>query len=177
MSDSRYYPFTLQLTGSILVPLIIPDLVDAPAVTDACFSPKSKKTCIIALVAPSGEDPDPTLAGLHAAHEKAPKSYRFYKVSVASQPAMQMVRALKLSNELPTFVALNGAKRWFIPHKGDASAESILSWLDGMKFGESKKQKLPKGFFEAVEEIKEEVEEEPVKAEDPVVEEKVHEEL
>lgn len=168
------------------IPLIIPDLVDTPAVTNACFSPTSKKTCIIALVAPSGEDPDPTLAGLHAAHEKAPKTYRFYKVSVASQPAMQMVKELKLSNELPSFVAINGAKRWFIPHKGDTSAGSILAWLDGMKFGESKKEKLPKGFFEAVEEIKEEVKEEPVKEkevkaeEEPVAveeEKKGHDEL
>lgn len=81
---------------------------------------------------------------------------------------MQMVRELKLSNELPSFVAINGAKRWFIPHKGDASAASILAWLDGMKFGESKKQKLPIGFFEAVADIKEEVQEEPVKEEEPL---------
>ncbi|KAF8469628.1 hypothetical protein BDZ91DRAFT_720606 [Kalaharituber pfeilii] len=134
------------------VKLVIPDLIDESSLSKYCFDRKSK-TCVLALVDTLTSDSalDPALAGLNAANEKiatTTKNFFFYKIQSESAHGKALAEALGLGSEHPTVVAVNGARRWYRVFKGSPDAESLLAWLDAIKLGDIKKEKIPKGFLE-----------------------------
>ena len=160
----------------------IPDLLDETSLIDNCFA-TLPGTCVVVLVNTPTSDPmkDPKLLGVNAANEKiatTTKNYRFYRVTNDKPHAHAFIEKLGLSGPgHPTVVAVNSHKRWFKEFKGEPSMENILDWLDAIKFGDVKKDKLPKGAYEPEEEVKHE--EKPVEQEEGklVVEEVKDEEV
>lgn len=154
-----------------------------------CLSPKSKACALIIGSAPGAE----------AAHEKfasrpPPHTFRFFKVS-ETPATVEIKTALGLSSDKSSVIVVNAYRNWWRLFHGDASnEEEVLEWLDQVKMGEGKKEKLPAGLVheepevesvdEALKEEKvkdtaeeEELEKEAKTTQDKVEEERKHDEL
>ncbi|KAI5786356.1 hypothetical protein DFH27DRAFT_575162 [Peziza echinospora] len=148
------------------IQIFIPDLIDETSMIDNCFG-AVPGTCVIALVDPPTSNPltDPTLLGLNAANEKiasTTKNYRFYRVINNTPHAQKLIDELGVDVEHPTLIAVNSARRWYKEFKGEPDVGSILGWLDAIKFGDIKKDKIPAGVLVKPSEHADEV-----KAEEP----------
>jgi len=87
-----------------------------------------------------------------------------FKVDNTDALAKELIEKLELGSTLPQVVAMNH-RGWYRRFTGDlAKPEEVLAWLDAIKMGEGKKEKVPEALFaqektEEKEEKKEEKEE------------------
>ncbi|KAL7271586.1 hypothetical protein RUND412_005645 [Rhizina undulata] len=160
----------------------IPELADHEALKKECLLSKSKP-CIIAIAnipdasAENKAGDEAILADLDEVYDKHSRSpFKFFKISAFSPHSEVLVHVLDLPAALPTIVLVNGQRGWFKKYSGEPTVEGISAWVDSVRLGEGKKEKLPEGLVE-VEEEDAEVEEEEVKAEEPKEEEQKEEVL
>lgn len=172
-------------------PIIAPappiSLIDTEAQLEReCFGPRTG-TCILAILP---KDPNPvvmkTIASLseipYKHFQKSRKVFPFYALAPTVASSKKIVDALGLSKKLDV-IAINGRRGWWrhLPKAGeeivetDVTEELIANWVEEIKLGEGRKQKLPEGLIAEEEEVEEPVAEpveEPVAVpmEEPVVE-------
>lgn len=115
-----------------------------------CLGPKTN-TCVIVLL-PSGDSTDSStslasLAMLSQKHNRlGDHLFPFYAVPAINPGAAAVIKALNLEkSNKPQLVALNGKRRWWrhYDNSNGFEASEIESWIDGIRFGDSKKNKLP----------------------------------
>lgn len=148
----------------------IPVIADASELQTACLNEKSK-TCILAILPKdeSAETATTALASLASIHKKYDdlKSTLFPFIGVpASNPvASTLLTELALGNDNEVhLVATNGKRSWFKKYSGTTfGSTEVESWVDAIRMGDGKKEKLPESILSAAakEEHKEEVVEEP----------------
>ena len=141
-----------------------------------CLGPKTP-TCVLALLPPSadtgselGDVSNPALSSLSEIAEKhrlrRSHLFPFFAVSGSNPGAKSLRTSLGLKDDIEV-VAVNGRRSWwrhFRSEKGFGMME-IEGWVDAIRLGEGKKEKLPEGLVvEMVEKTSEEklMEEEPL---------------
>ena len=139
-----------------------------------CLGPKTP-TCILALLPPSAgtgselsDVSNPALSSLSEIAEKhkmrGSHLFPFFAVSGSNPMAKSLRTGLGLKDEMEV-VAVNGRRAWwrhFGSDKGFGLME-IEGWVDGIRLGEGKKEKLPEGLV--VETVEQKVE---PKVEEPI---------
>lgn len=137
------------------VPSMIPMLETIEDLQAHCLGPKTP-TCVLALLPPKVEpnaelpsDSTEALSSLSALSEKhkARGSHLFPFFAVPStNPGTGNIRAaLGLGVEETRLIAVNGKRAWWREYGSDKGFDSVAveGWVDGIRFGEGKKQKLP----------------------------------
>ena len=164
----------------------ITKLEDPEALQKACLHSKSS-TCLL-VITPSESTDKPealleglsTIAGKHAS--RGTKLFPIYQIEDTNAEYQALADGLKLKEAAPV-LAVNAKRGWYSIYEGAASA--VEDWVDGIRLGDFKKEKLPEGLVRGLEEevvkikveeaeeqkvVKEEAGSEPVVAEDePVV--------
>lgn len=123
---------------------------------EACLSPKSK-TCILAIT--SAESSPETLQNVYETLlGRAVNAFNVYKLAATSAHAKDLVTKLDLAKDAPTrVVAVNGKRNWLRRFAGNAESEvELLAWLDAVRLGDVKKEKLPSGLVVEEKEVKHE---------------------
>lgn len=152
----------------------IPVIADSVELQDACLTEKSK-TCILAVLPKdeSAETATAALASLAAIHKKhdglKTNLFPFIGVPASNPVAASLLKELSLgSDDQVHLVATNGKRSWYKKYSGSAyGLAEVESWVDAIRMGDGKKEKLPGSLLVAAkEEPKEEAKEE--KAEAPV---------
>lgn len=124
---------------------MVPELADQAALTEACLSPKSK-TCILA-IAPV-ESISETLQNVYEIlSSRTVNAFKVYKLAATSAHAVDLAAKLGLAKDTTSkFVAVNAKRNWVRKFAGNAdSEEELLAWLDAVRLGDGKKEKLPEG--------------------------------
>ncbi|KAI9668813.1 MAG: hypothetical protein M1831_000882 [Alyxoria varia] len=167
----------------VRTPLKLTSLNTAAELQKASLHPESG-TCVLALLPPptdstpdSGEEgaaaakekkeetlDNPTLRSLAEIADKhtqrGAKIFPFYSVPASNAGGARVLEALgvKATEGLTEVLAVNAKRAWWMRYEGESgSAVGIEGWVDGIRFGEGKRGKLPEG---VVEEVKEEEKEE-----------------
>ncbi|KAL1604107.1 hypothetical protein SLS60_005699 [Paraconiothyrium brasiliense] len=161
----------------------IPIIAEASELQASCLNEKSK-TCIFAILPKdeSAEAATAALASLASIHKKYDdlKSNLFPFIGVpASNPvAASLLKELNLgSDDQVHLVATNGKRSWYKKYSGSAYGPTeVESWVDAIRMGDGKKEKLPESLLSAAEQepVKVEVDEsiptpEPVEEPEPAV--------
>lgn len=161
----------------------IPILAESAALQSQCLNEKTS-TCIIAIL-PKDESTEAatsaisSLASIHSKHDKR-KGHLFPFVGVPSSNALasSILAELKLgSDEEVHLIATNAKRGWYKKYSGQTfGTTEIEQWVDAIRMGEGKKEKLPDSLVVAEEkpEVKDEktAEQEPIKIEvEEIVEE------
>jgi protein disulfide-isomerase A6 len=72
--------------------------------------------------------------------------FNLYKLESSSEHAQKLSEKLNLDKSSGAVVAVNARKNWVRKFEGDITNEvEILAWLDAVRLGEVKKEKLPAG--------------------------------
>lgn len=132
----------------------IPMLATAAEVTAACLGPKSG-TCVLVLLPQKGpEDALPqsaadALASFAELTDKAKRRpatvFPFYGVTSGAEVSIR--GDLGLQETQLEIAAINMKRGWYRVYSGDAYDFSAMEgFVDGIRLGESSKQKLPEGF-------------------------------
>jgi len=173
----------------------IPVLADATELQTVCLNEKGS-TCILAIL-PKDETVEAattavaSLASIHKKHDKLKtKLFPFFGVSASNPLASSLLAELNLgSQEEVHLIATNGKRGWWKKYSGPSfGAVDVETWVDAIRMGEGKKEKLPESLvggekLEAKEEVKKEkaAEQEPIQIQVEEVtveeEEKKHDEL
>jgi protein disulfide-isomerase A6 len=128
----------------------LPSLTSQSELRAQCLGPKTP-TCILALL-PPGEDLPSTeaLASLAEISEKhkvrGSHLFPFFAVPASNEGASALRSELGLKDGVQ-LVAVNGRREWykkFATDKGYGLVE-VEGWVDGIRLGEGKKEKLPAG--------------------------------
>lgn len=167
-------------------PIVIPEeeikptiksLAKSAELQDLCLNAK-KLTCILAILPKdeSSEAATTAVASLASIHKKydTGKSYLFPFVAVpASNPlASSLLKELSLGSEDQVhLIATHGKRAWYKTYSGASfGSYEVEEWVDSIRMGEGKKEKLPESLIAATstEEVKQEkvAEPEPIKAEE-----------
>ncbi|PSN69543.1 thioredoxin-domain-containing protein [Corynespora cassiicola Philippines] len=153
-------------------PPTIPILAESADLQKACLNDKSK-TCILALL-PDSESESSTsvitsLASIHKKHDASGGHlFPFIGVPASNPLAASVVAELSLgSDEQVHLIATNGKRNWFKKYTGTAfTSTEVESFIDAIRMGEGKKEKLPESLIATSEqeEVKQEkpVEQEPI---------------
>lgn len=173
--DPRIVPDDAKESKPAEVPIHAPPL-DILSTTEslesACLTPKSG-TCILALIPPppepDAEIPPPAKEALTSlseiAHRLAQrqgqgKIFPFYNVPGINPGAKMLRDALGLSGDEVEIIALNGRRGWWRRYeeaeKGEFGLAKVEAWVDAIRLGEGKKEKLPEGVVVSDEEEEEE---------------------
>ena len=173
----------------------IPELATQEELQSKCLGPKTH-TCILALLpppaGPEAELADDSLAALASLGKLEQKHkargshlFPFFAIPAANSGGASLKASLGLDASTLHLIAVSGKKSWWRQYDsqqgfGDVAVEG---WVDGIRFGEGKKQKLPEGVVSDVSDTtaakaaEEEAKETP-KGEDTKAEQKpIHEEL
>ncbi len=139
----------------------LPDLATKEALDQACLGPKTT-TCILLLL-PTVADaeaglPEPATQAMTSLAEVSQKYaqrqsnlFPFFVVP-ADNPGSSFLRtALSLKGDAEVEVlAVNGKRSWWRHLEGETfSAEEVENWIDAIRLGEGKKEKLPDGVVSA----------------------------
>ncbi|MCJ1311149.1 hypothetical protein MMC25_004819 [Agyrium rufum] len=145
-------------------PIVLPDpaptiqrIDGAEELQRHCLGKKTG-TCILALL-PTSSDPGaipPTsalevmssLAEIQDKHQqRGGHLFPFYAVPSTNTASDGLKAALDLSSsEDVAIVAVNGKRSWFNKYSGEGyGAIAVENWIDGIRFGEVKKTKIPTG--------------------------------
>ncbi|KAH7123534.1 protein disulfide-isomerase MPD1 precursor [Dendryphion nanum] len=168
----------------------IPLIAQSPELHHACLNDKSL-TCILAILPfdEFAEAPSAVVASLAGIHKKhGDKLFPFYSVPVSNPLATSLVEELKLGSvDQVHLLATHGKRAWYKKYPGTTfGSVEVEAWVDAIRMGEGKKEKLPEGIVidAAIAEAevlanKEKVaDQEPIKIEvEEIVEEKGHDEL
>lgn len=166
--DPRIVPDDAKESKPAEVPIEIPPLdilSTSESLDSACLTPKSG-TCVLALL-PAPESPDAelpapakeALASLsEVAHKlsrrqgKNKKIFPFYNVPATNPGAKTLRDALGLSSgngDGVEIIALNGRRGWWKRYEAAESGEfgltKVEAWVDTVRLGEGRKEKLPEG--------------------------------
>lgn len=142
-----------------------------------CLHPKAQ-TCVLALVAAwESELTAQAVSSLSKLSTKYIQGHRhlfpFYAVPNIVENSDALRKALEIGENVE-IVAINARRGWWRHYKGDFSLESVEAWLDAMRMGEGKKNKLPEGIVQELPEPP--AEEAPVSEGEPVAEPSVESE-
>lgn len=131
-----------------------PVLESPEALQSTCLTPKSA-TCILLLLdswASSQSDSaaaPPSLKAMAAMYAKRGKSMpNAYAVPASNNGGFNLLGVLELKDGYEKLLAVNGKKGWyqqFNPGVEAFDATLAESWIDGIKMGDGKKEKLPEG--------------------------------
>lgn len=154
-------PFVADDTQQPIVvmdpPPTLPTLESAVALQSACLGPRTH-TCILAVL-PAPADPEATLpdsaatalASLSELDQKhktrGSKLFPFFAIPAANPGVKALQSGLGLKDGDVEIVAVNGRRSWwrhFAADKGFGVME-LEDWIDGIRLGEGKKEKLPEG--------------------------------
>lgn len=136
----------------------LPTLGTQMQLQETCLS-AGAATCLLALLPPVDEDePLPaqvstTLANLATLRHKLSAGqqhiFPFYVVPGNYELADKTRKLLSLSADGVEVIAVNGKKKWWRQYDSAKGFEvaAVENWIDGIKFGEVKKQKLPIGLL------------------------------
>jgi protein disulfide-isomerase A6 len=148
----------------------IPVVSEAVELQGLCLNEQSK-TCILAIL-PKDESSEAattvvaSLASIHAKHD-TPTSHLFPFVAVtASNPvAASLLSSLSLgSADQVHLVATHGKRAWYKKYTGTSfRVEDVEQWVDAIRMGEGKKEKLPESLVAGAVNLEDKVgQEEPV---------------
>lgn len=156
----------------------IPVIGDSSELQAACLTEKSK-TCILAIL-PTDESAETattalsSLATIHKKHDGLKTNlFPFIGVPASNAIAASLLKELSLgSDDQVHLVATNGKRSWYKKYSGTTYGPTeVESWVDAIRMGDGKKEKLPGSLLVAVEQegAKDEkfVDEPQVPAEDP----------
>jgi protein disulfide-isomerase A6 len=132
----------------------IPVLVEAAELQALCLNEQSK-TCILAILPTdeSSEAAETAIASLALIHKKydTPTSHLFPFVGVAaSNPvAASLLSELSLGNNGQVhLIATHGKRAWYKKYSGSAFGKGdVEQWVDAIRMGEGKKEKLPESLL------------------------------
>ncbi|KAL2002624.1 hypothetical protein VTN02DRAFT_6386 [Thermoascus thermophilus] len=164
--DPKIVPDDARESKPVQVPIHAPPL-DILSTTESlestCLTPRSG-TCILALIPPppepDAEIPSPAKEALASlseiAHRLAQrqgqgqgKIFPIYNVPGINPGAKMLRDALGLSEDAVELVALNGRRGWWKRYeeaeKGEFGLAKVEAWVDAIRLGETKKEKLPEG--------------------------------
>jgi protein disulfide-isomerase A6 len=152
----------------------IPLIAESAELQTMCLTEQSK-TCILALLPKdeSSEAATTALASLASIHKKYDASgshlFPFIGVSSTNPLAKTLVGELGLGNaEEVHLIATNGKRAWYKKYSGSSfGVEEVEQWVDAIRMGDGKKEKLSDSLLIAGEkpEVKEEKVAEQVKIE------------
>jgi protein disulfide-isomerase A6 len=128
----------------------IPVVAESSELQTTCLNDKSK-TCILAILPKdeTSEAATTAIASLASIHKKydTSKSHLFPFVAVpASNPlAASLIKELSLgSDDQVHLVATHGKRAWYKKYTGESfEATLVEQWVDAIRMGEGKKEKLP----------------------------------
>ncbi|RPB07145.1 ER-resident thioredoxin protein [Morchella conica CCBAS932] len=122
----------------------VPVLADKAALTEACLSPKSK-TCVLAII-PAESESETFTSIYNTLLHRTVNAFNVYKLASSSEHAQELLEKLNLDKSSGAVVAVNARRNWVRKFEGDITNEvEILAWLDAVRLGEVKKEKLPAG--------------------------------
>ncbi len=143
----------------------IPSLESDDELRNACLQPKSS-TCVLALL-PAGSEAElsASQAVVQAqavlakiAHKHAQRKaaiFPFYAVPATNSVASSIRTTLGLKGDTELeIIAINARRKWYRRFEdGDvADVTSVEDWIDAIRLGEGKKEKLPEGLIAVKEE-------------------------
>ena len=143
----------------------IPLLSESGDLQSICLNEQSK-TCILALLPKdeTSEAANTAVASLASIHRKYDASgshlFPFFSVSSTNSLAASLLSELGLgSADQVHLIATNGKRAWYKKYSGTAfDVEEVEQWVDAIRMGEGKKEKLPESLLVAAEksEVKQE---------------------
>jgi len=126
----------------------IPELTDTISLQQRCLNSKAG-TCILALLPLNSETPsaDEAIAGLGAIqqkHETAKRNlFPFFQLPATNPSVEQLRQALTLGQGIE-LLATNGKRAWYKRYSATSFGQAeIEDWIDAIRMGEGKKEKLP----------------------------------
>jgi len=119
-----------------------------------CFSPKSRQ-CILALLPPGDELPEAattaltSLATIHKKHEELNTHlFPFFAVPASNPFAAALREGLGLSTEDTQLITTMAKRGWWKPYsQAGFGAVAVEDWVDALRMGEGKKEKLPESLI------------------------------
>lgn len=163
---------------------MIPAMETEEALKKDCFQPRSH-TCILALLPAKAsedvalpEDATTALQSLSEVHHKhdvrGTHLFPFYSVPASNEMAGKLRQALGLKGEdAIELVAVNAKRNWWKYYTDeDLGLVGVEGWIDAIRMGEGKKERLPDGLVEDLpqEPMKAETEEKAEESAEPEVE-------
>jgi protein disulfide-isomerase A6 len=145
-------------------------IADSAELQSLCLNEQSK-TCILAILPKdeSSEAAQNAIASLASIHKKhGSKLFPFVGVSASNPLTASLTSELGLSVDQLSLVATHGKRAWYKKYFGSTfGTEEVEQWVDAIRMGEGKKEKLPEALLAAgaKQEVKEEKKDEPVQIE------------
>lgn len=136
----------------------IPIIPEASELQASCLTEKSK-TCILAIL-PKDESADTatvalaSLATIHKKHDGLKTNlFPFIGVPASNSIAASLLKELNLgSDDQVHLVATNGKRSWYKKYSGSTyGLTEVESWVDAIRMGDGKKEKLPGALLVATE--------------------------
>ncbi|KAL6711886.1 hypothetical protein ACN47E_002929 [Coniothyrium glycines] len=146
----------------------IPIVADSAELQALCLNEKSK-TCVLAILPKdeSSEAAKTVVASLAMIHSKHGKTlFPFVGVTSSNPLAASLIAELALGGDQVHLIATHGKRAWYKKYTGNAfGLEDVEQWVDAIRMGEGKKDKLPETLLAAAakEDAKEEKKEDTVK--------------
>ena len=150
----------------------VPSTADAAELQSLCLN-ENAKTCILAILPPddasdaamSAMSVITTLGAIHKKH--GTKLFPFVSVPPSNPLAATLRSELNLgTDDTMHLIATHGKRAWYKSYPGTTfGAQEVESWVDAIRMGEGKKEKLPESLIAsgAQEAVKEKVaEQEPI---------------
>lgn len=137
----------------------IPIVADPAELQSSCLNEKSK-TCILAIL-PRDESAEAattaidSLASIHKKHDNLKTNlFPFIGVPASNPVAASIIKELSLgTDDQIHLIATNGKRSWYKKYSGTTyGATEVESWVDAIRMGEGKKEKLPASLLSGAEE-------------------------
>jgi protein disulfide-isomerase A6 len=158
----------------------IPFLSEAADLQALCLNERSK-TCILAIFPKyeASEVATTAVASLASIHKKHSHLFPFVGVTASNPLTTSLLTELNLgSGDQVHLVATHGKRAWYKKYSGSTfGSNEVEQWVDAIRMGEGKKEKLPESLLAAGE--KQDLKEEKIADQEPVqiqIEEIVEEE-
>ncbi len=150
----------------------IPSIADAAGLQSLCLNEQAK-TCIMAILPPDDASDAamsamPVITTLGAIHKKhGTKLFPFVSVPPSNPLADKLRSELKLGeHDALDLIATHGKRAWYKAYPGtNFGAKELESWVDSIRMGEGKKEKLPEALIAPAEQ---EAAEEKVAEQEPI---------
>lgn len=142
----------------------IPIIAEAAELQALCLNEQSK-TCILAIhkdaTAEAAQTAIASLASIHKKH--GAKLFPFVGVPSWNPVAALFLSSLSLGADDVHLIATHGKRAWYKKYTGSSfSVDAVETWVDAIRMGEGKKEKLPEVVLAAAEKGEEKKVEEPV---------------
>lgn len=141
----------------------IPILAEAAELNALCLNEQGG-TCILAIFKdPSAESSQTVISSLASIHKKHVNLFPFVGVPNSNPVARLLLSSLSLGSDDVYLLATHGKRSWYKKYSGSAfGVEAVEQWVDAIRMGEGKKEKLPENVLAAAEKQEEKVKEGPV---------------